>query len=417
MFSSYAYTCIDRFRTYVKIDTQSDPTSTAHPSTEKQKDLSRLLVKELEALGLQEISLDEYGYVYATLPGNTTKQVPTIGLCAHVDVSPDAPSERIQPVMHPNYQGGEIVLPWDTTQCITPAENPVLNNMIGYDIITSDGTTLLGADDKAGVAEIMDALHYLVNHPEVKHGTIKICFTPDEEIGGWTDKINLNIFNPTYAYTIDGGERGSLEVETFSADKITFTFFGHNVHPGFGKDKLINALKVASHFVASLPQDIAPETTEWSQWFIHPNRIAGREDATTVEFILRDFKTPQLHEYSLLLQSLAQQACQKFPGSSFAFDQKEQYRNMREILKDHTEVKTYAEEAMRRCDIEPIVTPIRGGTDGARLSFMGIPTPNLFAGWHNFHSKKEFVAVQDMEAAVRVIVTLCQVREEKTMSN
>jgi len=312
-----------------------------------------------------------------------------------------------------NYQGGDITLP--NGKVIAAEQNPELKDMIGFDIIHTDGTTLLGADDKAGIAEIMDALNYLVTHPEVKHGTIKIGFTPDEEIGRGADKFDVKKFGAKYAYTIDGGTRGEVETETFSADAVNITFNGKNVHPGYAKGKLVNAMKIAAHFIEMLPKDrLSPETTEGREGYVHPVFLSGNEEKTVVKFIIRDFIDEKLKEYEDFLKELCEKAVADFPGSSFEFEVIEQYRNMKNVLKEHPQVEEYAIEAMKRLGITPIQSAIRGGTDGSRLSYMGLPTPNLFAGGHNFHAVTEYVAIQDMEASVKNIVTLIQVWEEKS---
>ncbi|MCG6912785.1 peptidase T [bacterium BMS3Abin03] len=409
----YKFTCADRFLKYVKYDTQSDEDSTTFPSTEKQKILSKDLAEELKKMGLDDAYLDEWGYVMATLPSNTSKKVDPISFIAHVDTSPAVTGKDVNPVINKNYQGGDIKLKtggW----VIKESENPDLKNMKGFDIITTDGSTLLGADNKAGVAEIMDAVNYFLSHPEVKHGPIKICFTPDEEVGRGTEKIDLNKLDAKYAYTVDGSSRGEVEIETFSADAVNVTFTGKNIHPGYAKGIMINSLKVAAAFVDSLPKDkLSPETTEKREGYFHPTTMSGNEEKTVVKFIIRDFETPKLKELEDILKDLAEKAVAKFPGSKLDFEVIEQYRNMREILDKHPQVYEYAFEAMKNLDIEPITHPIRGGTDGSRLSFMGLPTPNIFAGEHSFHSQLEWVAVQDMEMAVKVIVEIAKVWEEK----
>ena len=409
----YKFTCADRFLKYVKYDTQSDEDSTTFPSTEKQKILSKDLAEELKKMGLDDAHLDEWGYVMATLPSNTSKKVDPISFIAHVDTSPAVTGKDVNPVINKNYQGGDIKLKtggW----VIKESENPDLKNMKGFDIITTDGSTLLGADNKAGVAEIMDAVNYFLSHPEVKHGPIKICFTPDEEVGRGTEKIDLNKLDAKYAYTVDGSSMGEVEIETFSADAVNVTFTGKNIHPGYAKGIMINSLKVAAAFVDSLPKDkLSPETTEKREGYFHPTTMSGNEEKTVVKFIIRDFETPKLEELENILKDLAEKAAEKFPGSKLDFEVIEQYRNMREILDKYPQVYEYAFEAMKNLDIEPITHPIRGGTDGSRLSFMGLPTPNIFAGEHSFHSQLEWVAVQDMEMAVKVIVEIAKVWEEK----
>ncbi|MFA6978309.1 MAG: peptidase T [Ignavibacteriaceae bacterium] len=411
--SNYKFTCVDRFLNYVKYDTQSDEEATCFPSSEKQKILSKDLAEELKALGLTDAHMDENGYVMATLPANTNKQVPTIGFIAHVDTSPAVSGANVQAIIRKNYQGGDIVLEKDG-QVIKAEDNPDLKEMIGYDIITTDGSTLLGADNKCGVAEIVDAIHYFLSHPEVKHGEIKVCFTPDEEVGRGTEKFDVKKFGAKYAYTVDGQTRGEVEVETFSADALFFKFQGKNIHPGYAKGKMINAIKVAARFIEQLPKEtLSPETTDDREGYVHPFNISGSEEETIVKFIIRDFDQEKLKEYEDLLIKLAAKIVEEFPGARYTFQQIEQYRNMRYILDQHKQVSNYAIEAMERLNIAPKQSAIRGGTDGARLSFMGLPTPNIFAGEHSFHSKTEWVAIQDMEMAVRVIVTIAQIWEEK----
>ena len=410
----YTFTCVDRFLKYVKYDTQSDEESTSFPSTEKQKNLSRDLAAELKAMGLADAHMDEYGYVMATLPGNTSKNVDPIAFIAHVDTSPAVTGAGVNPVINKNYQGGDIRLKNDSNQIIEVKNNPDLEKMIGFDIITTDGTTLLGANNKAGVAEIMDAVNYFLSHPEVKHGPIKVCFTPDEEVGRGTEKIDLKKLGAKYAYTVDGSSRGEIETETFSADGMTIRFHGKNIHPGYAKGKMVNAIKVASHFIENLPKvGLSPETTEKREGFVHPTSFTANEELATIRFIIRDFVTAKLKEKEDFLKDLAEKTAAQFPGARVECEVKEQYRNMKEVLDHHPQVGAYAVEAMKRLGIEPIQTPIRGGTDGSRLSFMGLPCPNIFAGEHSFHSKLEWVAVQDMEAAVKTIIEIAQIWEEK----
>lgn len=412
--NNYKFTCIERFLRYVKYDTQSDEESTSFPSTEKQKILSADLAQELKELGLKDAHMDEWGYVTATIPSNVNKNVPVIAFIAHVDTSPAVSGKYVNPVIQKNYQGGDIKLK-NGGWVIEEKDNPDLKNMKGFDIITTDGTTLLGADNKAGVAEIMDAVKYLITHPEVKHGTLKICFTPDEEVGRGTEKIDLKKLGAKYAYTVDGSSRGEIEYETFSADAVVIKFYGKNIHPGYAKGVMINSIKIASAFIESLPKGtLSPETTDGREGYVHCNSFNGNEELTILKFIIRDFDTPKLKEYENKLKNLAEGVVKKFPGARMEFEVKEQYRNMREILDNHPHVIEYAKEAMIRLGIKPITHPIRGGTDGSRLSFMGLPTPNIFAGEHSFHSQLEWVAVQDMEAAVKTIVEIAKVWEEKS---
>ncbi len=403
----------DRLIRYVQIDTQSDPLSTSQPSTEKQKDLSRLLVKELLAMGIQDAHLDEHGYVYATIPATSNRKVPVICFCSHVDTAPDCSGTGVQPIVHAAYSGEPIVLPQDPSQVITIEEHPYLKEKIGDDIITASGTTLLGADDKAGVAIIMELAAYLVANPQLLHGEIKILFTPDEEIGRGVDKVNLKKLGADIAYTLDAGELGSLEDENFSADGMTVYFHGIAAHPGSAKGKLINAIKLAGEFVASLPKEkLAPELTEGREGFVHPVRITGSAELAQVDFIIRDFETQKLGEHEFLLQHLADEIVLKYPGARTTYEVKEQYRNMKEVLQHHPQVTALAEQAMLNCGIQPRKFPIRGGTDGARLSFMGLPCPNLFTGEMSLHSKQEYVSVQDMEKSFAVLVELVQLWEK-----
>jgi tripeptide aminopeptidase len=413
--SKYTFTAVERFLKYVKYETTSDEESTTFPSDPKQLELSRALVEELKQIGMKEVEMDGNGYVVAALPSNTNKNVPVIGFIAHVDTSPAVSGKEVCPVIHKNYQGGDIVLPKDSSKIIDAASNPELQSMIGMDIITTDGTTLLGADDKAGIAEIMDAMNYLITHPEIKHGTLKVCFTPDEEVGRGTEQFNVEKFGAKYAYTIDGSTRGEVETETFSADGVVIKFNGKNVHPGYAKGKMINSVKVAARFLEMLPKEtLSPETTEKREGYVHPVSINGNETQTIVKFIIRDFYADKLKEFESFLKDLCEKTVAQFPGSSFNFEVQEQYRNMKYILDQHPQVEEFAIEALNRLGIEPIRSSIRGGTDGSRLSYMGVPTPNLFAGGHNFHAYTEYVAIQDIYEAVKMIVTLAQVWEEKS---
>lgn len=410
-----SHTVTERFLRYVKIDTQSDPNSPTCPSTVKQKDLGNLLVKELKEMGIADAHLDEFGYVYATIPGNTAKQVPVICFCSHMDTSPDCSGKNVNPQIHKNYNGNDIVLPSDHSQIIKTAEHPSLKKQIGNDIITTDGTTLLGADNKAGVAEIMDAAHHLMKHPEIKHGTIKILFTPDEEIGRGADKVNLKKLGADYGYTIDGEELGHLENETFSADSVTVIIKGVSTHPGFAKNKMESAIKIASEIIASLPKDkMSPESTEKKEPFIHPVNISGSIEETKIQFIIRAFDEDTLKSQEDFLKTLTRSIIHRYPHSSFDFEVKEQYRNMKQILDQNPAIVEHALEAIRRAGVEPTLSSIRGGTDGSRLSYMGLPCPNIFAGEHAFHSKHEWVSVQDMQKAVATIVHLCMIWEEKS---
>jgi tripeptide aminopeptidase len=409
------YTVVERFLRYVKYDTQSSEESTTFPSTEKQKILGQVLAEELKEIGMQNVELDEFGYVYAELPSNTEKDVPPIGFLAHIDTSPEVSGANVNPIIHKNYDGGKIVLPADPTQVIDPEEHPDLKEQIGNDIITADGTTLLGADNKAGVAEIVDAMRYLIQHPEIKHGPIKVCFTPDEEVGRGTEKIRLDRFGAKYAYTVDGESLGEIENETFCADTVILTIQGFNCHPGYAKNKLVNAIKIAADFIDALPKDsLSPETTEGREGYVHPYVLNGGVDVSTIKILIRDFEESGLKEKEAFLKALAEEIVSKYPKASFKFDVQESYRNMRYVLDQYPQVVQYALEAVERAGVKPKLNIIRGGTDGSRLSYMGLPCPNIFAGEHAFHSRLEWVSVQDMQKAVDVIVNLCKIWEEKS---
>jgi tripeptide aminopeptidase len=410
----FQHSVTERFLRYVTIDTQSDPDSPTCPSTEKQKNLGRLLAAELKEIGLADAHLDEHGYVYATIPANTAKTVPVICLCSHMDTSPDCTGANVKPQMVKNYQGGDIILPADPSQVIRAAEHPALKEQIGHDIITTDGTTLLGADNKAGVAEIMDAAQFLVQNPHIKHGTIKILFTPDEEIGRGVDKVDLKKLAADFAYTIDGESAGQIEDETFSADAATIIIQGVSTHPGFAKGKMEHAIKIAAAIVERLPKDTcSPETTEGKQGFLHPIGISGALEQTTIGFIVRDFTVAGLKEKEALLERIVKDVMKDYPRSTYRMEVKEQYRNMKEVIDRHPETVEYAVEAIRRAGLTPERNSIRGGTDGSRLSFMGLPCPNIFAGEHAFHSRLEWVSRQDMEKAAETIVHLAMIWEER----
>ncbi|MBI5265198.1 MAG: peptidase T [Bradyrhizobium sp.] len=411
----FTHTVTERFLRYVLIDTQSDPTSTSCPSTEKQKDLGRLLAAELQAMGISDAHLDEHGYVYGTIPSNTDKKVPVICFCSHMDTSPDCSGKDVKPQIVKNYRGGDIVLPGDPTQVIRFAEHPALKNQIGNDIITTDGTTLLGADNKAGVAEIMDAAQFLIDNPQIRHGTIKILFTPDEEIGRGVDKVDIEKLGANFGYTVDGEIAGSIEDETFSADGATVTIHGVSAHPGYAKGKMEHSIKIAAAILERLPKEgCSPETTSGKQGFLHPISISGALEETTVSFIVRDFTEEGLKEKEALLERTVKEVMKEFPKSSCRIQIKEQYRNMKQVIDRHPHIVEYAIEAIRRAGLRPIKTAIRGGTDGSRLSFMGLPCPNIFAGEHAFHSRLEWVSRQDMEKAVQTIVHLAMIWEERT---
>jgi tripeptide aminopeptidase len=405
---------IARFLRYTAIDTQSDPHSPSCPSTEKQKDLGRVLVEELTSIGIADAELDAHGYVYATLPGNSTKEVPVICFCSHMDTSPDCSGANVKAVIHRNYQGGDLVLPADPSIVIRAEEHPALQEQIGQDIITADGTTLLGADNKAGVAAIMHAVHYLLTHPEIKHGDIRILFTPDEEIGRGVNKVDMQKLNARFGYTIDGETLGHIEDETFSADGMEVHFYGVPTHPGFAKNKMVSAIKLAAAFVEALPKEgLSPETTEGREGFVHPVEIKGGIEHAVVSLIVRDFETAKLKDHELLVEDLARKVIAPFAKCSVEIITAEQYRNMKEVLQHHPEVVDYAVEAVKRSGLTPHRGGIRGGTDGSRLSFMGLPCPNIFAGEHAFHSKYEWVSVRDMEKVAETIVHLSSIWEER----
>ncbi|MBC7651506.1 MAG: peptidase T, partial [Deinococcales bacterium] len=398
MLQQYNFTVSDRFIRYVKIDTQSNPESNFHPTTEKQKHLSKLLADELLAFGIADAHTDEFGYVYATILSNTEKIVPVICFCSHVDTAPDCSGTNVKPILHKNYQGQDIVLPDDASQIINPAKYKYLNQHIGGDIITASGLTLLGSDDKAGVAEIMDMCNYLMLHPEIKHGTIKILFTPDEEVGQGTAKLDMQKLGADFGYTLDGGELGTLEDETFSADGVTIIVNGVIAHPGYAKNTLVNALKIISEIVATLPAtNWCPEATSGREGFVHPVAINGLAEKASVQFIIRDFETANLKVYEDKLKGIAEKVLAHHPKATMQFEVKEQYRNMKEVLDQYPQVIANAEAAYKRIGLVPVKEPIRGGTDGSRLSFMGLPSPNLFTGMQAIHSRHEWIGVRDMQ--------------------
>jgi tripeptide aminopeptidase len=411
---TFSHTVTERFLRYVLIDTQSDPESPASPSTEKQKDLGRVLAAELRDMGVADAHLDDYGYVYGTIPANTDKKVPVICFCSHMDTSPDVTGKDVKPQVVNNYRGGDITLSGDTSQVIRFAEHPALKNQIGNDIITTDGTTLLGADNKAGVAEIMDAAHFFINNPQVKHGTIKILFTPDEEIGRGVDNVDLTKLGAEFGYTMDGESAGCVEDETFSADGAVITINGVSAHSGYAKGKMEHAIKIAAAIVERLPKEgCSPETTSGKQGFLHPIGIEGALEQATLSFIVRDFTEEGLKEKEVLLENIVKDVMKDYPRSTYRFEVREQYRNMKQVIDRHPHILEYAIEAIRRAGLRPMRTAIRGGTDGSRLSFMGLPCPNIFAGEHAFHSRLEWVSRQDMEKAVQTIVHLAMIWEEK----
>lgn len=412
--SSKELTVGERFLRYVKIDTQSDAASATCPSTEKQKDLGRVLVSELLAMGISDAHMDDFGYVYATIPSNTDKQnVPVICFCSHMDTAPDCSGTGVKPIVHNNYQGADIVLPDDSTQVIRLADHPDLKNQLGNDLVTASGATLLGADNKAGLAEIMDACYQLMAHPEIKHGAIKILFTPDEEIGRGVDKADIGKIGAYAAYTMDGESAGNLENETFSADGAKLTINGVSAHPGFAKGKMESAIKIAGRIIAALPYELSPEGTEQMQGFVHPVAMEGHVETAIIDFIIRDFEDEKLVDHANVIREVAVAVLKEFPGSSFDLQTKPQYRNMKRMLDKHPEIVAYGLEAIKRAGMEPKLCSIRGGTDGSRLSFMGLPCPNIFAGEHAFHGKQEWVSIQDMQKAVETILHLCVIWEER----
>ena len=408
----------DRFMRYVRIDTQSDPTSVAHPTTEKQKDLSKLLYKELRGMGLTQVDTDEYGYVYATIPSNSDKKnIPAICFCAHVDTAPDCSGTNVKPIHHRYYDGSDIVLPDDNTQVLSISNSPYLKEHINYGVITASGLTLLGADDKSGVAAIMEAVMYFMQYPTVKHGDIKILFTPDEEVGQGTAKVDMQKLGAQFGYTLDGGEAGSLEDETFSADGAVITINGVIVHPGYAKDKLVNALKVAGAVLDALPKnEWSPETTEKKQGFVHPTAVNGIAEKATLQFIVRDFANDGLAAHHSRLKKIAEEVVAKFPGATMQYNTQEQYRNMKEVLDKYPQVAAYAEEAIQRAGLTMKKESIRGGTDGSRFSYIGMPCPNIFTGMQNIHSKLEWIGTKDMAKAAETIVHVAMIWEEKTPS-
>jgi tripeptide aminopeptidase len=399
-----------RFLRYVTFDTKSDERADTYPSTPGQLVLLRRLVDELKELGIADAAIDQYGYVMATVPATPGReQVPAIGFIAHVDTSPEVSGANVRPIVHRNYDGRDLVLPDDPSMVLREADNPELKSQHGHDVITASGLTLLGSDDKSGVAEIMAAAEYLVAHPDIPHGPVKLGFTPDEEVGRGTQYFDVNRFGARFAYTLDGPERGQLEIENFSADAMTLTFKGFNAHPGYAKGRMVSAVKLASEFVHRLPRHgLSPETTEGYEGYVHPHTIEGGVDRTVVKMLLRDFTTGGLDEKARMLTDLAREVVRPFPSASVDVERHESYRNMKEVLDRYPEVIEHATTAMKRAALTPQFRQIRGGTDGARLSFMGLPTPNLFAGEHNIHSRLEWTSVQDMDKAVEVIVAICR---------
>ena len=408
-------TIADRFMRYVQIDTQSNPISTTHPTTEKQKDFSKLLHRELFGFGITDATTDEYGYVYASIPSNSDKKnIPAICFCAHLDTAPDCSGTNVKPIHHRYYNGSDIVLPDDTTQILNIGNSPYLKEHINYGVITASGLTLLGADDKSGVAAIMEAALFFIQNPAIKHGDIKILFTPDEEVGQGTAKVDMQKLGAQFGYTLDGGEAGSLEDETFSADGTVITISGVIVHPGFAKGKLVNALKVAAAVLDALPKnEWSPETTEKMEGFVHPTAVNGIAEKATLQFIVRDFTNEGLAAHHSRLKTIAQSVVAKYPGAFMEYNTIEQYRNMKEVLKNYPQVVAYAGEAIQRAGLTIKKESIRGGTDGSRFSYIGMPCPNIFTGMQNIHSKLEWIGTKDMAKAAETIVHLAMIWEEK----
>ncbi len=406
----------ERFMRYVQIDTQSDPKSGTHPSTQKQKDLSKILVDELKQFGIANAEMDEFGYVYATIASNSEKgNVPVICFCSHIDTAPDCSGTDVKPILHKNYQGEDISLPEDDSQVLSTVSFPYLKTQIGGEIITASGNTLLGADDKSGVAAIVEAAKYLIENPSLKHGEIKLLFTPDEEIGQGTEKIDIKKLGAQFGYTMDGGEAGSLEDETFSADSAKIIVNGVISHPGYAKNKLVNALKIAGEILHALPEnEWSPETTEKKEGFVHPVHFEGIAERATLEFIIRDFDDEKLKQSGERLKEIAENVANHYHGASIEFHIEEQYRNMKKILDENPEVAAYAAEAIKRSGLKVKTESIRGGTDGSKLSYMGLPCPNIFTGMQGIHSKLEWIGVNDMAKAAETIVHLSMIWEEKT---
>jgi tripeptide aminopeptidase len=408
MITAYNFTVTERFLRYVQIDTQSDPAAACFPSTAKQLKLAELLVQELQAMGLTDAYSDTNGYTYATIPSNISQDVPVICFCSHIDTAPDCSGTGVKPILHKDYTGAPIILPDDNSQVITTEAYPYLKNHIGKSIITASGKTLLGADDKSGVAIIMDMAHYLMTHPAIKHGDIKILFTPDEEVGRGTEKLDLTKVGAHFGFTLDGGEVGTFEDETFSADAATIVIEGVSAHPGYAKGKMINAIKIAAEIVAALPKDSwCPEATSGREGFVHPVDINGIQEKATIDFIVRDFDTAMLAVHEKKLFELAQNVVSKYQGATITCSVTEQYRNMKEIIDQHPHITSLAKAAYEKAGLTMLKEPIRGGTDGSRLSFMGLPCPNIFTGMQAIHSKHEWVGVTDMEKSVEVLVNIC----------
>jgi len=411
----YKHTIKERFLRYVQVDTEADPFSQSIPSSAKQKDLSEILVRELKEMGVENAHTNEFGYVYATIPSNVDKEVDGIFFCSHVDTAPDVTGKNVKPILHEDYQGNDIVLPDDPDQVLTPEKYPQLLNKIGHDLITASGLTLLGSDDKSGVAIIMDAMYQLIQAGDsIKHGDVSALFTTDEEIGRGVIKVDTDLIPASFGYTLDGGGIGAYSDQNFSADGATLTITGISAHPGYAKGKMKHSMKIAAEIIASLPtNELTPETTNGMQGFIHPNHIEGGLETTTIKFILRDFVTAGLKDKADLLKEISEEVVGRYPGSSFTLEIKEQYRNMNDVVSKYPHISDLALEAMQKEGVKPKLSPIRGGTDGAVLSFKGLPCPNLFAGQQAIHSRHEWTSVQDMELATRTILNIIELNAQR----
>lgn len=407
---------LKRFIAYAKINTKAEPSSKTIPSSAIQLNLSRKLYEECTDMGLSDVLLTDEGYVYATIPATSSKSVPTICFCSHVDTAPDCSGENVKPIVHEQYDGQNIILPDDPTQILNTGNHPELKPLIGEDIITASGKTLLGADDKSGVAIIMQTAKYLLDHPDIPHGDIRILFTTDEEIGLGVEHVKMDILNADFGYTLDGGSTGAFEDETFSADAVNITINGVSAHPGYAKGKMEHAMKIAGEILANLPNNLSPENTSLRQGFIHPVTMSGELEVANIQFIIRDFETTTLAGHEDTLRAIIDKVIKNYPNSTYTFEVKEQYRNMKEVLAQHPEVSLYAEQAIERCGLKLKKNPIRGGTDGSRLSFMGLPCPNIFTGMHGIHSKQEWVSLQDMTRSMSVLIELVQIWEENAVA-
>jgi tripeptide aminopeptidase len=406
---------LQRFLTYVKVDTEADPESSTSPSSEKQKELSKIIFEECKNMGLADVEMTKHGYVYATIPSTSDKEVPTICFCSHVDTAPDCSGANVKPIVHANYQGQDLVLPDDKEQIINPQNHKSLSKLIGDDIITASGLTLLGADDKSGVAIIMQFAQYMMDHPEILHGKIRLLFTTDEEIGHGVDHVDMNKLGAQFGYTLDGGETGSFEDETFSADAVKIEITGVSIHPGYAKGVMENSMKIAGEVLAQLPKErLSPESTSKKEGFVHPVSIRGELEKTSLDFIIRDFDTSKLKDHESELEAIVKSVIENYPNSNYTFTIVEQYRNMNEVLVKNPQVSDYAQKAIERTGLTMINQPIRGGTDGSRLSFMGMPCPNIFTGMHGIHSKQEWISLQDMTRAMSTIINLVQIWEEES---